>query len=46
VSGHLKALARASMLLKNPSLREKLIKAETPGELYRVLVEYDNKLGE
>lgn len=46
VSGHLKALARASMLLKNPSLREKLIKAETPGELYRALVEYDNKLGE
>jgi PTS system nitrogen regulatory IIA component len=46
VSGHLKALARASMLLKNPSLRDRLIKAETPGELYRVLIEYDNKLDE
>lgn len=46
VSGHLKALARASMLLKNPDLRERLIAAETTGEIYRVLVEYDDKLDE
>ncbi|HON37529.1 MAG: PTS sugar transporter subunit IIA [Desulfomonilia bacterium] len=46
VSGHLKALARASMLLKNPSLRENLLKAETPSEIYRVITEYDNKLDE
>ena len=46
VSGHLKALARASMLLKNPSLRESLLKADTPSEIYRVIIEYDDKLDE
>lgn len=46
VSGHLKALARASMLLKNPSLREDLMKTTSPEELYAVLTEYDNKLDE
>ncbi|MCK9263678.1 MAG: PTS sugar transporter subunit IIA [Deltaproteobacteria bacterium] len=46
VSGHLKALARASMLLKNPSLRENLLKADTPSEIYRVITEYDNRLDE
>jgi PTS system nitrogen regulatory IIA component len=46
VSGHLKALARASMLLKNPSLREGLMNTATPQELYDVLLEYDNHLDE
>lgn len=46
VSGHLKALARASMLLKNPALREDLMKTTTPQDLYAVLIQYDNKLDE
>ena len=46
VSGHLKALARASMLLKSPSLRQDLMKTASPEELYAVLTEYDNKLDE
>lgn len=46
VSGHLKALARASMLLKNPGLRENLIGAESTDKIYRILIEYDNKLDE
>jgi PTS system nitrogen regulatory IIA component len=46
VSGHLKALARASMLLKNPSLREGLMNTVTQQELYDVLLEYDNHLDE
>lgn len=46
VSGHLKALARASMLLKNPSLREGLMNTTTTQELYDVLLEYDNHLDE
>lgn len=46
VSGHLKALARASMLLKNPSLRENLIEAGSTEKIYTTLVEYDNKLDE
>lgn len=46
VSGHLKALARASMLLKNPGLRESLIGAESTDKIYRILIEYDNKLDE
>ncbi|MFY9398544.1 MAG: PTS sugar transporter subunit IIA [Desulfomonilia bacterium] len=46
VSGHLKALARASMLLKNPDLRKRLIDADTAEEIYRVIIEYDDKLDE
>jgi PTS system nitrogen regulatory IIA component len=46
VSGHLKALARASMLLKNPSLRESLMNTNSAKELYTVLTEYDKKLDE
>jgi len=46
VSGHLKALARASMLLKNPALRESLLETTSQQELYNVLLEYDNHLDE
>ncbi len=46
VSGHLKALARASMLLKNPDLRESLIGAESTDKIFKTLIEYDNKLDE
>lgn len=46
VSGHLKALARASMLLKNPGLRESLIAADSSEKIYKILVEYDNRLDE
>jgi nitrogen PTS system EIIA component len=46
VAGHLKALARASMLLKNPSLKESLITAESADAIYKVLIEYDNKIDE
>lgn len=46
VSGHLKALARASMLLKNPSLREHLVAADSTEKIYDTLIEYDNKLDE
>ncbi len=46
VSGHLKALARASMLLKNPALRESLMHTNSPQELYDVLLEYDKHLDE
>ncbi|MBN2297042.1 MAG: PTS sugar transporter subunit IIA [Deltaproteobacteria bacterium] len=46
VSGHLKALARASMLLKNPALRESLMNTTSQQELYKVLLEYDNHLDE
>jgi nitrogen PTS system EIIA component len=44
--GHLKALARTSMLLKNPGLREGIISARSPEEIYHLLMEYDKKLDE
>lgn len=46
VSGHLKALARASLLLKNPGLKESLINADSAGAIYKTLIEYDSKLDE
>jgi len=46
VSGHLKALARASMLLKNPALRESLMNTTSQQELYKVLLEFDDHLDE
>lgn len=42
-AGHLKALARASMLLKNPTVKERLIAAESATEIYTLLIQYDNK---
>lgn len=41
---HLKALARISRLLKDPLLLTSLQKAESPGDIYRVLEEYDLRL--
>lgn len=46
VSGHLKALARTSLLLKNPSLKESLINAASADAIYKALIEYDRKLGD
>ncbi len=44
ISGHLKALARASMLLKNSSLRERILKAPLAQDMYQMLVDQDNHL--
>ncbi|HPI93090.1 MAG TPA: PTS sugar transporter subunit IIA [Deltaproteobacteria bacterium] len=43
---HLKALARASMLLKDPSLRNKLMETRSSGEMYHLIVDYDSRLDE
>ncbi|MEA2101520.1 MAG: PTS sugar transporter subunit IIA [Thermodesulfobacteriota bacterium] len=45
-SGHLKALARASILLKDPVLRQNLIASEDTQEIYRLIQEKDMALGE
>jgi PTS system nitrogen regulatory IIA component len=42
---HLKVLARISRLLKDSVLRKKLMEAESPGELFNLLVEKDNLIG-
>ncbi len=44
ISGHLKALARASMLLKHKALRQELIDAETPADLYQAILRQDSQL--
>lgn len=41
---HLKLLARLSRLLKNDSLREKLLKAKDADTLFQILCEEDEKL--
>ena len=41
---HLKALARISRLLKDPSFRQKLIEAPSESDLYRIIIEEDEKL--
>ncbi|MBN1635187.1 MAG: PTS sugar transporter subunit IIA [Deltaproteobacteria bacterium] len=46
ISGHLKALARASMLLKNASLRDKLMDANSAEALYQFILEQDKILNE
>ncbi len=43
-SGHLKALARISMLLKNPDTRNRLIEARDAKDLYAAIMEQDSKL--
>ncbi|HOS97383.1 MAG TPA: PTS sugar transporter subunit IIA [Deltaproteobacteria bacterium] len=43
---HVKALARASMLLKNPALRQKLMGTRSSGELYQIIIDYDSTLDE
>ena len=40
---HLKALARVSRLLKEPSFRDHLLAASDPAELYRLIKEEDSK---
>lgn len=40
---HLKALARISRLLKDPSFREKLMGAETKEDLFRIISEEDEQ---
>ncbi|MDT8271599.1 MAG: PTS sugar transporter subunit IIA [Desulfomonilia bacterium] len=45
-SGHLKALARAAMLLKNSALRQSMMEASSSEEVYRVIKEYDSLLDE
>jgi PTS system nitrogen regulatory IIA component len=40
---HLKVLARISRLLKDPSFRERLMKAKDADELYRTIVTEDEK---
>ena len=40
---HLKALARISRLLKDPSFREKLMDAETKEDLFRIISEEDEQ---
>ncbi len=45
-SQHVKALARASMLLKDPALRQKLMGTRSSGELYQVIIDYDSTIDE
>ena len=42
---HLKVLARISRLLKDSVLRKKLMEAESPDELFNLLVEKDDRIG-
>ncbi|OHB28325.1 MAG: PTS fructose transporter subunit IIA [Desulfuromonadaceae bacterium GWC2_58_13] len=41
---HLKTLARISKLLKNPAVRRRLIEAADSEDLYRIIVEEEDKL--
>lgn len=41
---HLKTLARISKLLKNPAVRKRLLDAEASEDLYRIIVEEEEKL--
>jgi PTS system nitrogen regulatory IIA component len=41
---HLKTLARISKLLKNPTVRRRLLDAGDPDDLYRIIVEEEEKL--
>ena len=40
---HLKALAKLSRILKNSGFRQKLLATEDQGELYKIIVEEDQK---
>ncbi|MBI2413236.1 MAG: PTS sugar transporter subunit IIA [Deltaproteobacteria bacterium] len=44
-AAHLKILACISHLLKNQELRTRLMKAEDPSEIYRIITEADRKSG-
>ncbi len=41
---HLKTLARISKLLKNPDVRQRLLDASEGSEIYRIIVEEENRL--
>jgi len=41
---HLRALARLARILKNPELREAILKAKTPEEIIQILVEEERKI--
>ncbi|MEA3223016.1 MAG: PTS sugar transporter subunit IIA [Thermodesulfobacteriota bacterium] len=45
-SGHLKALARVSMMLKNSDFRNKLMKASSSKEIYSIIEEQDKSIPE
>jgi len=45
-SGHLKALARVSMMLKDPDFRNKLMKASSSKEIYSIIEEQDKSIPE
>ncbi len=45
-SGHLKALARISMMLKKPEFRQKLMQASSEMELYELIAEQDSAIPE
>ena len=44
-AAHLKILASISHLLKNQELRTRLMKAEDPSDIYRIITEADRKNG-
>ncbi len=46
ISGHLKALARASMLLKDPEMRSRMLAAATTEDLFNIIMDRDQALGE
>lgn len=45
-SQHLKALARASTLLKDPTLRQKIMETRSAGDMYHLILDYDGRLDE
>jgi len=45
-SGHLKALARVSMMLKDPDFRNKLMRTSSSEEFYSIIVEQDKSIPE
>lgn len=41
---HLKVLARIARLCRDPNIRRRLLRADSAGEIYRILMEEDGKL--
>ncbi|MCP3178080.1 MAG: PTS sugar transporter subunit IIA [Desulfuromonadales bacterium] len=41
---HLKTLARISKLLKNPQVRQRLLQADSAGDIYSIIIEEEEKL--
>lgn len=44
-AAHLKLLACISRLLKNQDFRDKLMKTKSPSEIYRLIIDADNRCG-